>query len=178
MRIVPTAFMPNRISITTISPECLGVTSRMGLATGMASATWPTSNLMIAVPMTIRQVIPVAKLWVVNGTAVSGNIDVAILDSAGARLVSSGSTAQAGTSAVQVFDTTDIVLTPGLYYLALAMDNTTGTVFSKTPAAAGQNAAMGMAQVASDFPIGATNTLALDATAFLPYFGLAQRSNI
>jgi hypothetical protein len=57
-------------------------------------------------------------MLVLNGATASGNMDVGIYDYAGTRLVSSGSTAQSGTSAFQDFDITDTLLGPGIFYLA------------------------------------------------------------
>lgn len=91
------------------------------------SVTWPTANKAIAYPFLVSKTYNVKKLWCFNGSAVSGNVDMAIYTAAFARVVSIGSTAQAGTSVFQEFDIADTDLTPGLYYAALNCDNTTST---------------------------------------------------
>jgi hypothetical protein len=94
------------------------------------SVAWPTANRALYVPFTISEPgYTATQMFVYNGTAVSGNIDVGIYDVTLARLVSMGSTAQAGTSAIQTFNITDTALPPGRYWMGVAMDNTTGTLF-------------------------------------------------
>lgn len=57
----------------------------------------------------------------------SGNLDVGIYDIVGPnRLVSKGSTAVAA-AGVQVVDITNTTLTPGAYFLAMCVDNTTAS---------------------------------------------------
>lgn len=98
------------------------------LAQSVAVSNWPTANRAMFYPVSISSHITIVKMFVTNGGTVSGNIDVGIYDRDGVRLVSSGSTAQSGTSAIQEFNVTDTVLSPGLYYLAVALDNNTGQV--------------------------------------------------
>lgn len=66
------------------------------------------------------------------GATSSGNIDVGIYDSQQNRIVSAGSTAMSATiNTVQEINIADTVLSPGEYFLAVACDNTTGTVFQR-----------------------------------------------
>lgn len=100
-----------------------------------ASTAWTTTNMGVYVPFTVNRKATVKKLYHFNGAVASGNLDVGIYgaDADGlpaARKVSSGPTAQSGTSAWQEFDVTDTDLAPGLYYLAAVMDGTTGTAVS------------------------------------------------
>lgn len=88
-----------------------------------------TANRAILVPFVLVADGIVEKITVANGTVVSGNVDVGIYNEAYTRLVSSGSTAQAGTSALQIFDITDTPLKAGRYYMAFCMDNTTGRAY-------------------------------------------------
>src|ERR1044072_5106370 len=97
-----------------------------------SSAVFPAANRALYVPFRLSDPITVVKMFVLNGATVSGNIDVGIYDAVGTRLVSKGSTAQAGTSAIQEFDITDTRLGPGLFYMAVAMDNGTATLFRKS----------------------------------------------
>lgn len=108
--------------------DCIAVDLfKIGL-TVTTSSTWVTANTAVYLPFVVYQPLTVVKMAVINGTVVSGNIDVGIYDTGQHRLVSKGSTAQAGTSAIQSFDITDTLLQPGEYYAAVAMDNTTGTL--------------------------------------------------
>jgi hypothetical protein len=109
--------------------------------------------VVLAIPVTVYQ------LAGFNGTVVSGNIDLGIYDANGGRLVSAGSTAQAGTTAAQVIDITDTLLTPGVYYLAQSADNITATVHGSN---LGNQvlAACGVVQMLSAFPLPTTATFA------------------
>lgn len=110
-----------------------------GLPGLMTSAAWP--GLGIATPIIIRRKMLVKKLYAFNGSVVSGNCDIALLGTGktsvrgGATVVgpyrvitSAGMTAQAGTSAWQAFNVTDAWVTPGLYWLAYGLNNSTGQV--------------------------------------------------
>lgn len=125
----------------------------------IASATYPSANLAIFYPVRVTRAFTVAQLFVLNGATVSGNIDVGIYDSAGTRLVSSGSTAQSGTNAVQAFNIADTLLAAGWYYLAVAMDNITGTLQRNTAGSFVMTASLGIGQQASAFPLPATATI-------------------
>lgn len=135
-----------------------------------SSATFPASNDALFVPFTLKQSVLVKRLFAINGGAVSGNIDVGLYSEDGARVVSSGSTAQSGTSAPQFFDVTDLVIGPGRYYFAVAMDNTTGTIFrANTPVARMQ--AMGCAKQATAFALPSSATFATVTATFIPLIG-------
>jgi hypothetical protein len=101
-------------------------------ATFALAGAWPTSDLAIYVPVRVKRRVVVVKLHVGTGSA-SGNLDVGVYNESGTRLVSSGTTAQA--SSGQTVDVTDTTIGPGLYYLALVADNTTGTFNRMAPAA-------------------------------------------
>lgn len=99
------------------------------LGTTVNASTTFTANSVRYYPVIVPQDCVVTKLWLQNGAAVSGNVDVGIYDEEGNRLVSAGSTAQAGTNAVQVFDVTDTRIPAGLCYFAFVIDNTTGAIW-------------------------------------------------
>lgn len=164
----------NSIVLSTYSRESLGFQlSAMSLSTSV-SAAWPSSNLAIYIPFTVYETITITKLSILNGSAVSGNFDIGIYDAGGARLVSSGSTAQSGTSAIQTVDITDKVLAPGLYYLALAFDNTTGTI-ENVGVTAIDAEALGVTQQASAFPLPSTATFAAFAQTIVPMVAAHQQ---
>lgn len=117
-----------------------------GIAPLYSSAAWHVGNEGFYTPVLVRRKMTVKRLYAFNGSVVSGNCSVALYDSAywgGAaparagyestrvpykRLTASGSVAQSGVSQWQSFDVTDVLLAPGLYWLAYALDNTTGQV--------------------------------------------------
>lgn len=143
---------------------------------GTNSNTWPVANQAIYVPFFTPAPYTVVKLLTFNGAVASGNIDVGLYAADGTRLVSSGSTAQAGTTVIQEFDVTDTVLAPGWYYLAVAKDDTTGTLRASTAVTARQARALGCFGQTSAFPLPATATFAAYASAYLPVFGCTSRT--
>lgn len=150
------------VTITPWSLESLGplIAAVGGNASPGAAAAWPASNTALFVPFLVLAPCLIVKMASFNGGTVSGNIDVGIYDERGTKLVSSGSTAQAGTNAWQSFDITDTLLGVGRFYLATAIDNTTGTLFRATVASAVLLSTTGVCQMASAFPLPATVTLA------------------
>ena len=136
---------------------------------GGGAVAWPSGSLAIYCPIVIPAPIIAVMLAVGNG-AVGNNIDVGIYDQAGTLIVSSGSTAMSGTSATQTFDISDTVIGPGLFYLAAAIDGTTGGILRANPGAAGAALlqAAGVAQQASAFPLPANAVFASMAQAYLP----------
>lgn len=99
---------------------------------GSNAFAWTTANRAIYVPVRVPQRVKVLQLAYLPSTTATGNIDIGLYDQAGARVVSSGSTAKSATAAVIIVDVTDSVIGPGLYYLALNNDTTTDTFLGAT----------------------------------------------
>lgn len=160
--------------ITTFGTRSLGHVQKLSVG-GTTSGAWPAANRAIYVPFHVLNNYTVVKLGIRNGTTVTGNVDVGIYDANGTRLISSGSTAQAGTSTVQEFDVTDTTLTPGWYYLAAAMDGA-GHTFRVAPSVGvGWMRCLGMYQQATAFPLPATATFAAIGTSYLPHLAASSR---
>jgi hypothetical protein len=102
----------------------------VGVASTPATAAYPTANLLTAYPFYLPVQATATKLWVHNGTTVTGSttIVLGIYDAAYALLVSDSFT-QAGTSVVQARDITDTLLQPGTYYMAMVVSNNTSHTF-------------------------------------------------
>lgn len=98
-----------------------------------ASTAWLAANLGIFYPVIVEFPFLVRQMAWENGATASGNIDVGIYDENGTRLVSSGTTAQAGVSTIQVVDVTDTWLLPGLYYFGMSASAITVTILATTP---------------------------------------------
>lgn len=139
------------------------------------SAVWPSANRAIYVPFRLNRPIVVQKLYIINGAAVSGNIDLGIYDAKGTRLTSSGSTAQAGISVPQEIDITDITLGRGVFYMACAIDNITAAVLRGTVTLSVAYA-LGMANQDTAFALPATATFVVPITGYIPFIGLLARS--
>lgn len=169
--------MPPLVSV--LSPQSMGtILISMGCVAPV-SAVWPAANETVIIPVVVTQPITITKLWVFNGAAVSGNIDIGIYSDAAAPVlvVAAGSTVQAGTSIVQEFNIADTALAPGRYYIAVVLDNTTGTTIRVAAPAIGTQAEnfqyAGLAQMAAAFPLPATLTLAASSRSYLPICGFA-----
>jgi hypothetical protein len=144
-------------------PDTLFVTGTVSVV----STVWPTANAALWIPVLVRKAFLVEGFMWYNGATVSGNIDVGIYTGELAKITSLGSTAQSGTNAAQAPTVTPVWLDPGVYNLAVAMDNGTGTLraaalSSNAGGAIGRLAGMG--SMASAFPLPSTLTYATPAT--------------
>lgn len=180
MSVVPTYAAPGApVTISSASPYSIGFDGiRLAFNFATGSSAWPSANRAYYVPFAIPTPIIVAKLFTTNGTTASNNFDIGIYDKDGTRIVSTGSTAQSGTTALQIVDVSDTLIGPGLFYMALAMNGTTGThhVFGSISATFTQ--ACGVYLQASAFPLPANATYAANATTYLPVFGLITTAAI
>lgn len=141
-----------------------------GMAFSGSSAVWPSANLAVYMPVCVQIPCIITKFFSHNGTVASGNIDIGLYTNDGCRLISTGSTAQSGTSVVQSVDVTDTLIGAGIYYIAMAMDNTTGTVI-RVASNANLMRLHGMYQQASAFALPATATFATPSTNWICQYG-------
>lgn len=169
---------PTQLVVNPMSPQALGI-HRPLIAPLNALATWPTANLAILYPIRIAYPTVITRMFWQNGATVSGNVDIGIYDSQGNRIVSSGSTAQAGVSVIQSVDTTDVTLQKGIYYIAMACDNTTATFRRLTSGTATRLRAAGVLNNTTAFPLPSSLTLAGSLVQnYLPIACASQRSFI
>ena len=168
----PMLSRPGEITITPWSQQSIGV-ELAGAAIVASSQNFVTANLAVFIPFGVPEPVTVRSLWWSNGAAVAGNLDAGVYDTAGTRLVSTGTTGQLNTSVVQVVDVTDTTLARGVYYLALASDTSGATqkVLSAVPAA-GIMQSFGLLQMAAAFVLPASATFAIYTSAFVPMVGL------
>ncbi len=170
-----------QVAITPWSVESLqSKLNPLGLASvgSVASAVYPSANLAIYVPFSVVTPLPIAQIFWYNGATASGNVDAGIYDSRRKKIISTGSTVQAGVNALQVVNVTDTWIGSGLYFLAIAMDNVTGTLFSGAAAGAFWHGIVGIYQQATAFTLPATATFATPASDYLPFFGFTPRGVI
>jgi len=150
---------------------------------GLYGGGWASRTLVANLAVIAEVFLPVIATlrgfsWT-NGSAVSGNVDCGLYDAHRNQIAHTGSTAQAGTNASQAVGATATQLNPGNYYVAVAIDNATGTFNSQgsNPNSAGTfyiYPAFGLFTMASAFPLPSTLTLAAPsaaAQAYLPMFG-------
>jgi hypothetical protein len=170
---------PTPIIIGTVQQETIGVDIRAITQSFPNTNNYPTANTAMFIPFGIAESIIAVKLWVHNGTAVAGNIDLGIYRPDGSQVVAKGSTAQAGTSTIQELDITDTPLVPGRYYLAINSDTSGATqkVWSYTLTVAGLAGAMGVLQAAlGHVGLDASVTFATCTQTLIPLIGLSTRT--
>lgn len=144
------------------------------------SAAWPTANKAFFYPFLVEESgFTIAQLGWVNGTAVSGNVDAGVYDLNGNRKISTGSTAQSGTTAIQLVDVADTGIDPGIYFIALVLDNTTGTVHrTSNPTNALWHRTMGCFEAATSFPLPSSVSKTAIATNTVPMVFLTRRATL
>lgn len=171
------------VTITPFSLESAGANfgsysnNNMGLMYSTSTA-WSTANLAVFIPFAVSRRVTIQQVFCLNGATVSGNIDIGIYTLNGTKIVSAGSTAQTGTAAIQALSITPTQLSAGAYYMAMSMDNTTGTIYKNVIYNTLGNRAAGMAQMASAFPLPASATFSAATTGNIPVFALTTRSVI
>lgn len=160
-------------------PQCLSFSpySHGSLTEGLqngafSTATYPAANEAFFVPFRQFRTVNLVRLWVANGTSVSGNFDIGIYTRSGSKLVSAGSTAQSGTSTLQSV-TIAYQLLPGEYFLAVAMDNTSGHLFRASNTLQQSCTLLGAKKMAAAFPLPATATLETMDQDYFPAIGMA-----
>jgi hypothetical protein len=140
---------------------------------------YPEANMAIYIPFFLQHPMAFNRLFSENGDVVSGNIDLGVYDAGKRRIISSGSTAQVGTAGTQLFNVGSFTLGPGLYFMAVAMDNTTGKFMSLTfTSGLGVYKSLGVYQQSSAFPLPANATFATPTRNYLPLIGLTPRSSL
>ena len=134
-------------------------------ATAPVSKTWPTANLAYFFPIVVPADGTIRRVFWANGGTAAGNVDCGVYNSAGTLIISSGSTAQSGTTTLQFVDVADTAITAGAHYIALAMSLTTSTMlrFKGTMLTLTTLRAHGVLQQASALPLPATATFATHA---------------
>lgn len=173
----PTWATPSTGMVTpqVVSPasECsIGVEMAAGGGSLPASQAYTAANRAIYVPFYVGDTPTAVKMFTANGAVASGNIDVGIYK-AGSRLVSMGSTAMSGTSALQLLDIGDTALTAGWHYLGIACDNTTAE-FRCHNVLLTTVRAVGVLMEESAFPLPSTMTGVATTTGLVPSFGFSQ----
>lgn len=135
------------------------------------SGAFPAANDAIYIPVPIKFQVRVRSIYWINGNTATGNVDAGIYTKAGGRIYSTGSTAQTGTSTPQWVNMTDFVLGPGMYYLAIALSSSSGTL-QRQNAGINNMISLGCAKQASAFPLPATATFATITASYLPAIAL------
>jgi hypothetical protein len=93
-----------------------------------ASVAWPSAGLALYIPLYVSAPGMVQGLFWQNGTAVAGNVELALYDEDGNKLATTGLIVAAGVSAPQYTAfASPVLLTTGRYYLALVASSASQT---------------------------------------------------
>jgi len=169
----PGGIAPTTVIDTQSMYGCLSVAD----AAGNASATWPASNRILYQPFRLPTPITIAQLYCYNGTAVSGNVDIGIYMLDGSKIITTSSVAQAGTSALQLFDITDTLIGPGTFYMGITLDNTTGTLFRVALTVLASAQVMGVLEEnPGGFGLPSTATFGSISASYIPLIGMTPRT--
>lgn len=157
--------------------------SAFGRGSGLtpSAAAWPLNNLAVGYPF--RAVVPltIKQFWWVNGSTLSGNIDMGVYDIDGNLITSiwfqngNAAVAQAGSSAFQGFTlATPWTFGPGIFYVMFAASSSTGVFWRLAPlGGVSVQRMLGMVQQVSALPLPTTATFASITNAVCPMAGFA-----
>lgn len=169
-------YRPLSIGSTVFIQQQLQHQATVILGNSLASAVWPSANRAIFIPFEVEHPYLVTQMYTFNGTAAAGNIDLGVYSEDGTRIVSTGSTAQSGTTTYQIVDVTDTMIGRGCFYMALALSSASGTNSRFTSATTITGLASGMMIQDTAFALPATATFAATTSTYFPVFGLTGYS--
>jgi hypothetical protein len=93
---------------------------------GISGQSWPSANRAFFYPIVLPFPYTVRRMFWLNSSGTTLDRDVGIYTEDGAALYTSGATAASGANAAQYVTLgTPLTLSPGRYYLACAVSNTT-----------------------------------------------------
>lgn len=162
--------------ITSYGSRCFAA-AELRAVNGMAqpaSATYPSANLAIFIPIfTLVPFRAQGGIWV-NGSSVTGTADLGVYTLLGTRVVSTGATTRSGASSVQGQDfAAEVLIPPGAYYLAFsASSGAANTAFLNTSVTSAIGKPAGLLQMASAHALPATATFAAWASTGYPICGV------
>jgi hypothetical protein len=156
-------------AMASISPACM---NSLGVGFGgiPASTAWPAVNLAMFIPFRVSQSVTVTQIALGGGTTASGNFDGGVYDEYGNRLISTGTQGKVASAEV-IVDVSDTTFGPGLFYMGMAADTTTGLIIGQN--VGGPRASLlGCREMASAFVLPATATYATCTQGFIPSMAL------
>lgn len=171
MTYLPKFVAPASPNIDINAYESVAVQYRNSTGGNLGSSAWSTSNQAVYIPVVLRQSVTITSFYSCNGATASNNFDIGIFSVDGSKIISTGSTAQSGTSTIQTVSVTNTDVGPGVFYIGMTMNGTTGTVYQLS-AAVYLGPFLGIYQQTSAFPLPASATFAtLGSTTKIPQFG-------
>lgn len=168
-----------RSFLSSAGRECLPAQFAATVGSWGAAAT-PAANRALYIPVQVARTMTITNLGVFNGAGVAGTIDVGLYDFAWRRLTSIGSGVnQAGASGIQVFDVTNVTITPGTYWLGWVASTVTTATYQRQSVNVLVLQASGVQQEAlGSAVLPATATPANPASSYLPWVAAYTRTSI
>jgi hypothetical protein len=163
------------VSISPFSP-CSIQSSYYNIIGIPASQTVPAANRAIIYPFRLTAPILVQQLWCFNGAVVAGNIDIGIYSEDMTRLVSTGAIAQAGINQAQVFNIADILIGPGIFFLAFSCSDAAARLFRGFTDGTAITRLFGVYIMNAAHPLPATFVPAINNNSNVYLFGITARS--
>lgn len=167
------------LSVWVGSPTSLNTAQSQGTFSGLTT-TIGASNVMLY-PVAVTEPYRVRRLWWLNGSTITGNVDVGIFDASGAKLVSTGSTAHSGSSTIQSV-AVDYTLGIGSYWVGMATSSTgTFQVFSTQGVTVLTRDSFGIAQhftVGAAIPLPSQLVIGSNLAHTFPHFGFSRLTSL
>lgn len=168
------------LSVWIGSPTSLGLNVLNANGTNNANGLIGASNVLLY-QATVTETYRVRRLWWLNGSPVSGNVDVGVFDASGAKLVSTGSTAQSGASTIQSV-AVDFTLGVGSYWVGIAGSSATASFasfsFTGSPMIRDGTGIAMHVTVGSAVPLPSQLTLSSNLVYQIPTFGFSRLTSI
>jgi hypothetical protein len=171
-----TTVLPMHVATWDLGVSPISVGKGFVTAPAVGALTW-TANLSVYVPMYLPWDYPVNRVWWLNGSTASSNMNFGIFQKGGKRVYATGSTAQAGASVVQYVTPTPFWLPQGEYFFALACDGTTNRAAGTAGFTTIMLSHMGVRQQAANFALADPATFAAPTVAAYPMCGITRRSS-
>lgn len=139
------------------------------------SGAWGSTRI-IYMPFRLTERQTIKQIAYLKGATIAGNVDLGIYDINNTRIVSSGSTAMsAGANVAQVIDITDTTIGPGVFMMAIVLDDATGTVIRMSPGYVNAQA-LGSRFEFGVYPLPVTASPARTTSGVLPVMALLTKT--
>lgn len=163
---------PPPVSVHTFGPTAAWANVTVVYTTPTNGA-WVGANTGLFTPFYLDEPMPVTKMFVNVAANGSANADLGVYTLGGARLCSTGSFALTGTNTLNVVAVTPTLLTPGTYYMAAVLTNTTATLLRSVTSTI-YPAAYGLRSATNVFPLPDTVTFTGVGFNYFPLIGVAN----
>lgn len=144
--VTPLAIAPQ--AVNSIGPQL----SAEAVASPTASTPLGSANTAHLIPFWVSQTTSFTIVRIANGTTLNGHFDLGVYDKDLNRLVSTGSTLQAGASTNQTV-TVSLTIPAGNYYMAISVDSSSATYFRQTFVGTAIAEHVGILGFSSQFPL-------------------------